>query len=146
MTRPPTNRLAAGRRTSQPRSVRKGARVLAAAKFPGPALPLLAEVLPGAWQIRVHAPFGLHTLQIVLTAQGSFRGELIAGHGTSVVEGRWLADAAALQLELRGCIATGCRLTPYRSRMKITFFDAQQIVGTTDDAEQMTWHKQTPAA
>jgi len=111
----------------------------------GPELEL-AEILPGSWQVCIQTPFALGRLQIVFTQQGSFRGELLSPAGPSIIEGRWQAESAARQITLQGRQADESHVMPYRTVMRVTFFDAQQIVGTTADGDQVTWHKQTPAA
>ncbi|MFT3830453.1 MAG: toll/interleukin-1 receptor domain-containing protein [Opitutaceae bacterium] len=110
-------------------------------------LPLaLPELLPGAWQVRIQNPFAMANLQLVLTAEGSFRGELLTPMGRSIVDGQWKADAAANQIQLQGRQAAGFQVMPYYALVQVTFFDAQQIVGVSAAGEQVTWHKQTPAA
>ncbi len=106
----------------------------------------LEAVLPGAWQVRIQTPFAVGNLQVVLTPQHSFRGELITPVGPSLIEGQWQADPAAAQITLQGRQAAGFQVMPYYALVQVTFFDAQQIVGITAGGEQVTWHKQTPAA
>lgn len=106
----------------------------------------LEALLPGAWQIRIQTPFALGNLQLVLTHQGSFRGELLTPMGQSIVDGQWRADDAARQITLQGRQAAGFQVMPYYALVQVTFFDTQQIVGITAGGEQVTWHKQTPAA
>lgn len=113
--------------------------------FPPPAL-TLEDVLPGAWQVRIQTPFAFGNLQLVLTAQGSFRGELLAPTGQSLVDGQWQADTSARQIVLQGRQAAGFQVMPYYALVQVTFFDPQQIVGVTAGGEHVTWHKQTPAA
>ncbi len=107
---------------------------------------LLEEILPGAWQVRIQTPFALGTLQAVFTPQGSFRGELLTPIGRNIVDGRWQAGTAARRITLEGRQAAGLQVMPYRAHLQVTFFDHRQIVGTTTSGEQMTWHKETPAA
>lgn len=115
--------------------------------LPGAPAPLtLEDVLPGSWQIRIQTPFALGNLQLVLTHQRSFRGELLTPVGQSIVDGQWQADTAARQITLQGRQAAGFQVMPYFALVHVTFFDAQQIVGITAGGEQVTWHKQTPAA
>ncbi len=106
----------------------------------------LEEILPGAWQVRIQTPFALGTLQAVFTPQGSFRGELLTPLGRNIVDGRWQARTTVRQITLEGRQAAGLQLMPYRAHLQVTFFDHRQIVGTTSSGEQMTWHKETPAA
>ena len=120
-------------------------RITFAASAPPPPLALDA-VLPGTWQIRIRTPFALDTLQVVLTGQHSFRGEWITPSGPSLIEGEWLAHSAPAQITLQGRQATGLQVRPYRMGVRVTFFDSRQIVGATAAGEQVTWHKQTPAA
>lgn len=107
---------------------------------------LLEEIIPGAWQLRIETPFAVGTLHAVFTPQGSFRGELITPAGRALVDGRWHASTHDRRIRLAGRQAAGLRVAPYEARVTITFFNPQQIVGTTARGEQMTWHKQTPAA
>lgn len=114
--------------------------------IPMPASHALASILPGSWQVRIQTPFALGTLQLVLTAEGTFRGELLTPMGQSLVDGQWQANASASQILLQGRQAAGFQVMPYYALVQVTFFDAQQIVGMTAAGEQVTWHKQTPAA
>ena len=107
---------------------------------------LLEEIIPGAWQLRIETPFAVGTLHAVFTPQGSFRGELITPAGRALVDGRWHASTHDRRIRLAGRQAAGLRVAPYEARVTVTFFNPQQIVGTTARGEQMTWHKQTPAA
>lgn len=116
-------------------------------KFRQPSLPsTLADILPGSWQVRIQTPFALATMQVVLTKQGSFRGELIAPTGAAIAEGHWTVNAPERQIALEGRSADSSHLTPYSLVVHVTFFDRQQIVGVSDSGEQVTWHKATPAA
>ena len=107
---------------------------------------LLEEIIPGAWQLRIQTPFAVGTLQAVFTPQGTFRGELLTPIGRNLVDGRWHASTIGRRIRLDGRQATGLHVAPYEALVTVSFFDAQQIVGTTARGEQMTWHKQTPAA
>jgi hypothetical protein len=114
---------------------------------PAPFPPLALEtILPGNWQIRIQTPFAQGNMQLVLTTEGSFHGELIGPRGASVVEGQWQAINPARKIELQGRQSAGFRILPYYALVEVTFFDAQQIVGITAAGEQVTWHKLTPAA
>lgn len=106
----------------------------------------LETLLPGSWQVRIQTPFALGNLQLVLTQQGSFRGELLTPMGQSIIDGTWQASTAARQITLQGRQAAGFQVMPYYALVQVTFFDPQQIVGITSGGEQVTWHKQTPAA
>ena len=106
----------------------------------------LADILPGSWQVCIQTPFALGKLQIVFTHQGSFRGELLTAAGHALIDGRWRVAEATSRISLQGRRADGARVMPYRATVHGTFFDAQQIVGTTPEGDQVTWHKQTPAA
>ncbi len=106
----------------------------------------LPDLLPGSWQVRIQTPFALATLQIVLTKQGSFRGELLRPTGAAMIEGTWTADTALRQITLAGRSADSSHLNAYALTVHVTFFDRQQIVGVTENGEQATWHKATPAA
>ncbi len=132
------------------RSPRRGAsgphEVLPAARQPGAAGLALADILPGSWQVCIQTPFALGKLQIVFTHQGTFRGELHTAAGPSLIDGRWRAADATRRISLQGRQADGARVMPYRATVQVTFFDAQQIVGMTPEGDQVTWHKQTPAA
>ena len=105
-----------------------------------------AAILPGSWQVCIQTPFALGKLQIVFTHQGSFRGELLTAAGPFLIEGRWRTSDASRRITLEGRQADETRVLPYRATVHVTFFDAQQIVGTTPEGDQVTWHKQTPAA
>ena len=115
---------------------------------PVPLFPPLALeiILPGDWQVRTQTPGGLGNLQIVLTPEGSFHGELLGPDGPNVVECRWQADTPSRRILLRGRQSVGLQIRPYSARMQVSFFDAQQIVGLNAHGEQVTWHKLTPAA
>ena len=106
----------------------------------------LEEIIPGVWQLSIETPFTVGTLQAVFTPQGSFRGELITPAGRNLIDGQWCASTNDRRIRLTGRQAAGLRVAPYEARVAVTFFNPQQIVGTTDRGEQMTWHKQTPAA
>jgi|GEM_PF-3894665 len=106
----------------------------------------LTAILPGSWQVCIQTPFALGKLQIVFTHQGSFRGELLTAAGPFLIDGRWRASDATRRISLEGRQADETRVLPYRATVHVTFFDAQQIVGTTPEGDQVTWHKQTPAA
>ncbi|HQF39548.1 MAG TPA: hypothetical protein PK322_10565 [Opitutaceae bacterium] len=106
----------------------------------------LEEIIPGAWQLRIQTPFAIGTLQAVFTPQGTFRGELLTPAGRNLVDGRWHASTADRRIRLAGRQAAGLHVAPYEARVAVTFFNPQQIVGTTARGEQMTWHKQAPAA
>ena len=94
----------------------------------------------------IQTSFGLGRLQIVFTHQGSFRGELLTAAGPFLIDGGWRTSDAARRISLQGRQADEERVMPYRATVHVTFFDAQQIVGTTPEGDQVTWHKQTPAA
>ena len=114
---------------------------------PPPFPPLALEtILPGNWQIRIQTPFALGNMQLVLTTEGSFHGELISPVGASVVDGQWQANSPGRQIVLQGRQSAGFQILPYYALIQVTFFDAQQIVGITAAGEQVTWHKLTPAA
>lgn len=113
---------------------------------PPPASSTLADLLPGSWQVRIRTPFALATMQVVLTKQGSFRGELIAPAGASIVEGRWTVGTTARQITLEGRSADSSHLGAYMMTVHVSFYDRQQIVGVSEAGEQVTWHKATPAA
>mgnify|MGYP001252796142 CR=1 FL=1 len=106
----------------------------------------LSEILPGGWQVCIQTPFALGKLQIVFTHQGTFRGELLTAAGPFLLDGQWQADDASRRISLEGRQADETRVMPYRASVHVTFFDTQQIVGTTPEGDQTTWHKQTPAA
>jgi hypothetical protein len=135
------------RHTPPPETRRSSAKPTAAPPpIPLPVAHTLEALLPGAWQVRIQTPFALGTLQLVLTPEGSFRGELLTPLGQSIVEGQWQANTPARQITLQGRQAAGFQVMPYYAAVQVTFFDAQQIVGITAAGEQVTWHKQTPAA
>lgn len=115
------------------------------AKPEAPALSL-ADILQGSWQVCIQTPFALGKLQIVFTHQGSFRGELLTAAGPFLIDGRWRTSDATRRITLEGRQADDTRVMPYRATVHVTFYDPQQIVGTTPEGDQVTWHKQTPAA
>ena len=135
-----------GRAGPPRRRVAKVVATLAAAPTPGVPSLALADILPGSWQVCIQTPFALGRLQIVFTHQGSFRGELLTAAGPSLIDGRWRTNDAARRITLEGRQAREARVMPYQATVHVTFFDAQQIVGTTPEGDQVTWHKQTPAA
>lgn len=148
-----TGRKKAARPTAPPAAADNRVAFAPAAPVAPPPIPppshqpiSLEAVLPGAWQVRIQTPFAVGNLQVVLTPQHSFRGELITPVGPSLIEGQWQADPAAAQITLQGRQAAGFQVMPYYALVQVTFFDAQQIVGITAGGEQVTWHKQTPAA
>jgi hypothetical protein len=133
-------------RSGKPRRNASAPLVTPPAPQPGVAGLRLSEILPGSWQVCIQTPFALGRLQIVFTHQGTFRGELLTAAGAFLLDGKWRADDASSRISLEGRQADETRVMPYRASVHVTFFDAQQIVGTTPEGDQTTWHKQTPAA
>lgn len=115
------------------------------ARPPPPVSPAqtLNEILPGIWRVQIQLPMpgAIGIMQLQIFPNGTFRGELTAPMGASVVEGQWQANPFLRQIGLQGQQSNGFQVIPYAVAIQVAYFDAQQLSGVSSGGEQIAFQR-----
>jgi TIR domain-containing protein len=104
---------------------------------------MLAELLPGTWQVQIQQPYGgvMAQMSVEILSNNLFRGQLMAPLGVSAVDGQWQADSMSNQLALQGQQASGFEVIPYFAMIQFAQVDHQRLSGVSGAGEQVFWQR-----
>ena len=102
---------------------------------------MLAQVLPGSWQVQILHPLGaMASLRLDLAPAGVFQGQLMKPTGVTAVQGQWQITALN-QIVLQGQETNGFMFLPYMVMIQFQQVTPNQLNGASVAGEQVIWQR-----